>query len=401
MQRKREDPRAIEERLEELLTEDLSTAIMREQSTFDRFAQPHGELLVIFGAGNLGRKILAGLRAHGIKPLAFTDNNKQLWDTTVDGLIVLSPEEASHRYGREAVFITAIWSSTARDRQASRRQQLLALGCQKVVPFGYLFWKYPDDFLPHVSLDAPHRILQHADELRAVFKLWADSSSQKEYLAQLKFRLRMDFDGLPSPVDHKQYFPDDLYTILPGEVFVDCGAFDGDTIRDLLQRQENIGEILAFEPDPINFGKLKNYVSSLNTSIQEKIILRQAAIGLCNKKVRFSTTGTISSRVAESGDLELNCVCLDEQINNCSPTLIKMDIEGSEMDALNGGAQVIRKTLPILAVCVYHLPDHLWKIPLMIKKLSDDYRFFLRPHDEEGWELVCYAVPIHRLKSGK
>jgi hypothetical protein len=48
-------------------------------------------------------------------------------------------------------------------------------------------------------------------------------------------------------------------------------------------------------------------------------------------------------------------------------------------------------------VCVYHLQNHLWKIPLMLREWRDDYAFFLRPHNEEGWDLVCYAVPRERL----
>jgi len=47
-------------------------------------------------------------------------------------------------------------------------------------------------------------------------------------------------------------------------------------------------------------------------------------------------------------------------------------------------------------VSVYHQQNHLWRIPLFLKTLSPDYHFFLRPHNEEGWDLVCYAVPEER-----
>jgi hypothetical protein len=79
------------------------------------------------------------------------------------------------------------------------------------------------------------------------------------------------------------------------------------------------------------------------------------------------------------------------------PTFIKMDIEGAEVDALIGARRLIENALPVLAICVYHQPDHLWRIPLLIRSFSDQYRFFLRPHNEEGWDLVCYAVPASRL----
>jgi len=211
----------------------------------------------------------------------------------------------------------------------------------------------------------------------------------------------MDYKELSSPVTTKQYFPEELYSILPGEVFIDCGAFDGDTIRELLNHQNDIGKIIAFEPDTMNFRKLQQYVSTLLPSDKEKILLRQVVVGKYEQKVRFTTTGTVSSMVTENGNLELDCVCLGHEVIEYRPTFIKMDIEGSEIDALYGAFNLIQRTQPILAICIYHLPDHFWKIPLIIKSISDDYRFFLRPYNEEGWELMCYAVPQKRIAKGK
>ena len=259
----------------------------------------------------------------------------------------------------------------------------------------------PGNIPTHACLDSPHKLYQHPDEIKEVFSLWSDEYSKREYLAQLRFRMLMDYKGLSSPVTTKQYFPEELYSILPGEVFIDCGAFDGDTIRELLNHQNDIGKIIAFEPDTMNFRKLQQYVSTLLPSDKEKILLRQVVVGKYEQKVRFTTTGTVSSMVTENGNLELDCVCLGHEVIEYRPTFIKMDIEGSEIDALYGAFNLIQRTQPILAICIYHLPDHFWKIPLIIKSISDDYRFFLRPYNEEGWELMCYAVPQKRIAKGK
>jgi len=80
-----------------------------------------------------------------------------------------------------------------------------------------------------------------------------------------------------------------------------------------------------------------------------------------------------------------------------TPTFIKLDIEGYEIEALRGARGVIDRAAPVLAVCVYHLQDHLWRIPLLLREWRSDYALFLRPHNEEGWDLVCYAVPRARL----
>jgi hypothetical protein len=81
------------------------------------------------------------------------------------------------------------------------------------------------------------------------------------------------------------------------------------------------------------------------------------------------------------------------------PTFIKMDIEGAEMDALRGARETIQKHKPILSICVYHRQDDLWRVPLLIESMAEGYRFYLRPHDVDGWQLVCYAVPEGRSRA--
>jgi FkbM family methyltransferase len=388
----------MEAKLDKLLSEDIASVISREQSAFDNLAGPFSESLVLFGAGNLGRKTLAGLRKVDIEPLAFTDNNPLLWNKPIDGLQVLSPQDAANKFGKSAAFIITIWRAIGGDRQARRQQSLFDLNCNRVVSFGYLFWKYADIFLPHYCLDVPHKAYQHADELRNAFYLWGDDASRNEYLAQLRFRMLLDFDGLPSPVAHKQYFADNLFNLRQDEAFIDIGAFDGDTIQEFLRRQESIfNKIVAFEPDPENYKKLQSYLLTLPISTRERITALHLAAGDKRTKISFEAKGTVQSFVSEAGKLEVDCVPLDEIVGDTLPTFIKMDIEGSEVDALIGARHTIANSLPILAICVYHRPDHLWCIPLFIRSLSDQYRFFLRPHDEECWDLVCYAVPVNRL----
>jgi FkbM family methyltransferase len=280
-----------------------------------------------------------------------------------------------------------------------RRQYLLDLGCAAVVTFAPLFWKYPEVFVPYYSFDLPHRTAEQADGIRRAFSLWADDASRTEFIAQLKWRLLADFSVLPPPVKHEIYFPDDLVDLQPAEVFIDCGAYDGDTIRSLLDHAVvTDGQVVAFEPDAANFRQLQHYAATLPPHVRERISLHQAAVGARRSKVQFDAIGTEASAVG-SGTALVDCVALDEALSDCLPTYIKMDIEGSELDAVTGAGAVIGRSLPVLAICVYHHHDHLWRIPAAIADLSDQFRFYLRPHLLEAWDLVCYAVPAHRLKS--
>lgn len=77
---------------------------------------------------------------------------------------------------------------------------------------------------------------------------------------------------------------------------------------------------------------------------------------------------------------------------NLIPSFIKMDIEGSELMALDGLSKTIGKYRPTLAICAYHQPDDLWEIPLMIHSINDRYKIILRHHSYETTETVCYAM---------
>jgi FkbM family methyltransferase len=377
----------------------MSAIIQREQDAFDQLTAPNGDRLVLFGAGGLGRRTLSGLRRIGVEPLAFADNNSGLWGTSIDGVAVMSPQSAVRKYGRQAAFVVTIWGGTGPDTMPQRRQHLLDLGCATVVTFAPLFWKYADVFAPYYAFDLPHRTAEQADEIRRVFSLWADDASRLEFVAQLKWRMLADFGALHAPVKHEIYFPADLVDLQPTEVFIDCGAYDGDTIRSLLRHDVvTDGQIVAFEPDAASFQRLQDYANVLPQRVRERFELHQAAVGERRTKVQFDSTGTDASAVGSGASL-VDCLTLDETLSDRLPTYLKMDIEGSELDAVIGAGAVIRRSLPVLAICVYHHHDHMWRIPAAIADLSDQFRFYLRPHLMEGWDLVCYGVPAHRLKN--
>ena len=88
---------------------------------------------------------------------------------------------------------------------------------------------------------------------------------------------------------------------------------------------------------------------------------------------------------------------LDEILAGTRPTYIKFDVEGAEHDALVGGSETISANMPVLAVCLYHRPEDLWDLPLLVQSLRPDYRLHVRRYSDERWETVLYAVPPDRL----
>jgi FkbM family methyltransferase len=386
----------LDHQLEELLDEGIEGARRREADAFDELAGANVTELVLFGAGNLGRRTLTGLRRIGIEPLCFIDNNKARWGEKVDGLLVLSPEEGGKLYGDHATFIVTVWGALGSDRMASRIAQLRQLGCRSVVSFLPLYWKFGSVFLPHYTLDLPHHLHAQADRVRQGFRLMADDASRQEYLAQLRFRLLGDFGCLPAPVPGAIYFRDDLFTLGKEEILVDCGGFDGDSLSLFLEKVANeFRSAIVFEPDPANFMKLSGLVDQMPFDIRRRITLHQAATGEINERVMMEVGSGPSSQIGK-GDQEVESFALDSLLEDVPVTFIKMDIEGSELATLAGAKKLIQKNTPILAISAYHRQDDLWNIPLLIRDLNPDYSFQLRPHMIEGWDLVCYAVPSNR-----
>jgi hypothetical protein len=73
--------------------------------------------------------------------------------------------------------------------------------------------------------------------------------------------------------------------------------------------------------------------------------------------------------------------------------MIKMDIEGSEADALIGASKIISQFQPKLAISIYHHPKDFWNLPLLIKRLSPKSKLYMRHYGKELADSVCYAVP--------
>jgi FkbM family methyltransferase len=385
----------IRRQIHDLLREGAAGATAREQSAFDQLVGPFGKSLVLFGAGGIGRKTLAGLRKLGIEPLAFADNNSKLWDAPLNGIPVMSPQQACALYGKTAAFIVTIWCGEGWDRMRDRVRFLKELGCEYVLTFGPLYWKYPDIFLPHYAAAPAHEVHEQADAVLQAADLWADEESRREYLSQLRWRLFFDFDGLADPVKHTIYFPPDLCSLVADEVFVDCGAYDGDTLASFLaEPKPGFKKVFAFEPDPASFARLSKKVAQLPA--RDSIVLHKAATGAENGTILFTGDGTPAASMG-TGTIQVDLVKLDDILKDEGPSYLKMDIEGAELDAIEGAREVIARHSPVLTVCSYHKQDHVWKIPNLIHSINPGYRFYLRPHLVEVWDLVCYAIPPHRM----
>ncbi|MBS4994523.1 MAG: FkbM family methyltransferase [Roseburia sp.] len=186
-----------------------------------------------------------------------------------------------------------------------------------------------------------------------------------------------------------QYFAKDIMQLSDEEVFVDGGCFDFETSRFLMQRC-NVKHIYAFEPDISNLEKVNAKIMKLGCA--DKVTVFEKGLWNKSENLYFSATGDIMSHVTECGNEadKIEVVALDEVIHE-KVTFIKMDIEGSEIKALEGAQNLIRNYKPKLAICIYHKPEDTIDIPAYIKSLVPEYRLWIRHYSWSPAETVLYA----------
>lgn len=197
---------------------------------------------------------------------------------------------------------------------------------------------------------------------------------------------------LKNPVDTPQYFSREYLPYTEDEVFFDCGAFTGDSILEFCSfTQLKYKKIAAFEPDPCNAKKLSLLVKDKNLA---NVLVVKAATGISNCKLPFvSTPEDMSSHISrnsEEGGISVDVIKLDNFISE-NPTIIKMDIEGAELDSLKGASEIISSLKPKLAICIYHKAMDFYDITTYLKKLVPEYHFKIRQHEDGIYETVLYA----------
>jgi len=234
---------------------------------------------------------------------------------------------------------------------------------------------------------------QNAERVNAITNLLADEQSKKIYSGIVKFRQTHNKKDYPKIKPECEYFFSDL-KLSKNEVFIDCGAYIGDTIDEFLKRRPiEYKQIIAFEPDTKNFTELKKKHGS-----NPKITLINAGTYDKEGEILFKEQGGCSRITEENSSEQNDLVSVQvkkiDNLNLDNVSFIKMDIEGAELNALKGAEKTILKNKPKLAICIYHSDEDMINIAEYINNLIPEYKLYVRHYSfyPIASETVLYAL---------
>lgn len=213
-----------------------------------------------------------------------------------------------------------------------------------------------------------------------IVKLLKESGFPKErLLPQTKYYV----------VDLKHQYFDFMERVPAHGAFIDCGCFDLDTSTRFAALRGSLDtRIIAFEPDPDNYEKCKRKIEEEHLT---NVSLIQAGLWNETTTLRFHAGGVGTSFLSNDGEIAVPVVTLDSIVKDEPVAFIKMDIEGSEMQALRGAANSIRRDKPLCAICIYHKPGDMLEISSYLKQLVPEYQFAIRHYAVTADETVLYA----------
>ncbi len=231
---------------------------------------------------------------------------------------------------------------------------------------------------------------ENQSDLMKVYHKLSDELSRKTLENVLKGRISGKLQYFKDVYVNNQYFAEDIIKLGENETFCDVGAYTGDTVEQIVEITDGkYHQIYCFEPDV----KCCEILHKNTRQYKEIYIIEK---GAWNKKEILyihEDAGHGASAVGEKGDYTIELDCVDDCIPETEKvSFIKMDIEGAELNALQGCKRIIKEYMPTLAICVYHKNEDFVNIPNYILSLVPEYKLYLRHHNISGTETVLYAI---------
>ncbi|NOU50789.1 FkbM family methyltransferase [Pseudoalteromonas sp. JBTF-M23] len=357
----------------------------------------NNQQVAIYGAGGNGQKVYQALKQENVNVAFFIDLYSEASD--FDGCPIYRPNAIPDK---SVLTLVSVSCTSEQIKQALQQQ-----GVKSCMNMNEIIAQFPSVleqfFTPSYQQKLKMSVERDAKQLAWFRENLEDDQSKRCLDDILSFRSAVNNKSYVKNDWLVQYFPPWLLE-LPmwqnGINFVDCGAYIGDTLDSAVETLENanikLNSIICFEPDPANYSNLQKKAYALRN---KPFLTQLYPCGVWHSNTILSFDARQSqgkfddtNNVLELGK-SLPVVALDQTCIGSKINFIKMDIEGTEPQAIDGAKQIIQSSNPLLAISVYHEPEHLWQIAKQIHELNPNYKFKLHCHGDFGLEIILYAIP--------
>ena len=338
--------------------------------------------VVLYGMGNGADKIIDWCEENQVRVQGVFASDEFVRGQQFRGFKVERYADIKARLGAELLVVIAFASE--RPEVLSRFKELAAE--QEVVA-------------PHLPLFNEEEtvseawLAKHARELTEVYERLADEQSRKVFANTLNYKLSGKISYLFDCETQRQ---EDLRQLIrpdAEEIYMDLGAYNGDTIKELGELTDwRWCKVLAVEPDRRNCRKLRLLAEELT---ERGLAVEVFESGIWNDEgeLSFSDSGGRQSTFMGACKKVVPVTTIDAVAAGRAISYIKMDVEGAEVQALAGGVRTITQYKPKLFVAAYHYDVDLFRLPQLIWQLVPDYKVYLRKHPYvPAWELNYIAV---------
>lgn len=332
--------------------------------------------IVLYGMGNGADMILDKLAEINIKPAEIFASDEFVRGHSFRGYKVLKYSEVCEKYNDFVIvvcFAVHDEKMLERIRQMSLEHPLFAPNVP-IVDDGVFTRSY---------------IEEHDKEFDKAYSLLSDDFSRKSYIDILNFKVSGKVEYLYKCQKEKKEIYSEYLQVNDNEIFMDLGAYDGDTIREFLSAcSGKYRQIIAVEADAKNYSKL-----CANTANLGEIQKYNLAAWDKKETLLFEKKKGRNSKLSGAGKIEIQADSVDNILNGKPVTILKMDIEGSEEKALEGAKNTIAAFRPKLYVCAYHRNSDMFRLPLKIHELCSDYKIYFCHHPYvPAWESNLYVL---------
>ena len=347
--------------------------------------------ILLYGMGNGAEKILDVCQSKGITVSGCFASDGFARGNSFRGFSVCTWGEIKALYGAENVIVLLAFGTSREDvleniRRISKEAELYA---PDVPAFG-------DTLFDRAFFEA------HREELERAADLLSDEESKSIFWNVVGFKLTGKISFLESAESDRE--ADLARFVRPWELTaaMDLGAYNGDTVRELLDRsQGSIQRIYAMEPDARTYKKLAAYaegearaevIALPMGAWSERDVLSFDASGNRNASVGENRSGVLADRPIRVRAVEVDSP--DNVLGGARVDYIKYDVEGSEREALLGSVRTVSQWEPTLMVSLYHRSEDLFALPLLLRELFPQYEgyYLRRRRGVPAWDLDLYLT---------